>query len=66
MAEESLARLRDAFEAWRSRKRHAREAVPGELMARARAAARQHGVAAASRATRVQQDRLVVARMERS
>lgn len=65
MADESLAVLRGAFEAWRSRKRHVREAVPGDLMARARAAARRHGPAAVSRATRVQRDRLVVARMER-
>ena len=65
MADESLAGLRDAFEAWRSRKRHAREAVPGDLMARARAAARRYGPAAVSRATRVQRDRLVVARPER-
>jgi hypothetical protein len=37
MADESLAVLRDAFDAWRRRKRHAREAIPGDLMARARA-----------------------------
>jgi hypothetical protein len=66
MADESLAGLRDAFDAWRKRKRHVREAVPEDLMARARAAARQHGPAAVSRATRVQRDRLVVARTERS
>jgi hypothetical protein len=66
MADESLAGLRAEFDAWRRRKRHAREAVPGDLMARARAAARHHGPAAVSRATRVQRDRLVVARMERS
>ena len=65
MADESLAVLRDAFEAWRRRKRHAREAVPGDLMARARAAARHHGPAAVSRATKVQRDRLVVGRTER-
>jgi hypothetical protein len=66
MADESLAGLREAFDAWRSRKRHAREAVPGDLMARARAAARHHGPAAVCRATRVQRDRLVVARIERT
>ena len=65
MADESLAVLRDAFEGWRSRKRHVREAVPENLMARARAAARRHGPAAVSRATRVQRDRLVVARTGR-
>ena len=66
MADESLTVLRDAFDAWRSRKRHAREAVPAELMARARAAARHHGPAAVCRVTRVQRDRLMVARIERS
>lgn len=65
MADESLAELGDAFAAWRSRRRHAREAVPGELMARARAAARHHGPAAVGRATGVGRDRLVVARAER-
>jgi hypothetical protein len=65
MADESLAELGEAFAAWRRRKRHAREAVPGDLMARARAAARHHGPAAVGRATGVQRDRLVVARAER-
>ena len=62
MADELLAELGEAFAAWRRRKRHAREAVPGELMARARAAARHHGPAAVSRATRVGRGRLVVVR----
>ena len=66
MADESLAALKGAFDAWRGRKRHAREAVPGDLVERARAAARHHGPAAVSRATKVPRDRLVVARMERS
>lgn len=65
MADESLSGLREAFEAWRRRKRHAREAIPAELMARARAAARHHGSAAVSRATGVSRDRLVVARADR-
>ena len=63
MADESLAGLKEAFDAWRRRKRHAREAVPADLLARARAAARQHGPAAVSRATLVSRDRLVVARL---
>ena len=62
MADESLAELGEAFAAWRRRKRHAREAVPGDLIARARAAARHHWPAAVSRTTGVQRDRLVVAR----
>lgn len=66
MADESLAELGEAFAAWRRRKRHVREAVPGGLMARARAAARHHGPAAVGRTTGVQRDRLVVARAERS
>jgi hypothetical protein len=66
MADESLAGLREAFEAWRSRKRHAREAVPADLVARARAAARRHGPVAVSRVTRLSRERLVVARMDRS
>jgi hypothetical protein len=66
MADESLAELGEAFAAWRRRKRHVREAVPGDLMARARAAARHHGPAAVGRATGVQRDRLVVARAGRS
>lgn len=65
MADESLAELGEAFAAWRRRKRHVREAVPVELMARARAAARHHGSAAVGRATGVQRDRLVVPRAER-
>jgi hypothetical protein len=65
MADESLVGLKHAFDAWRSRKRHAREAMPGELMERARAAARHHGPAAVARATRVQRARLVVARTGR-
>lgn len=66
MADESMAELGEAFAAWRRRKRHVREAVPGDLMARARAAARRHGPAAVGRATGVQRDRLVVGRAERS
>jgi hypothetical protein len=65
MADESLVELGAAFAAWRRRKRHVREAVPEALMARARAAARQHGPAAVGRATGVQRARLVVARAER-
>jgi hypothetical protein len=65
MADESLVELGKAFAAWRRRKRHVREAVPEALMARARAAARQHGPAVVGRATGVQRDRLVVGRAER-
>jgi hypothetical protein len=55
---ESLAELKAAFEAWRRRKRHLREAVPGALLQRARAAAGRHGPAAVARATKVARSRL--------
>jgi hypothetical protein len=55
---ESLAELKTAFEKWRSRKRHVREAVPAELLQRARVAAARHGWAAVARATKVDRGRL--------
>ena len=55
---ESLAELMAAFEKWRSRKRHVREAVPAELLQRARTAAARHGWAAVARATKVDRGRL--------
>lgn len=55
---ESLAELKAAFEEWRSRKRHVREAVPVDLLQRARAAAGRHGLAAVARATKVDRSRL--------
>jgi hypothetical protein len=42
----------------RSRKKYAREAMPEELLARARRAAKEHGVPAVARATRVERARL--------
>jgi hypothetical protein len=65
MEVESLTGLRAAFEAWRSRKRHPREAIPGDLLERARAAARGHGPAAVARATKVGRERLKEDRRER-
>jgi len=58
MENESLAKLKAAFEDWRSKKRYAREAVPADLLERARAAARRHGPAAVHRATKVDRGRL--------
>jgi hypothetical protein len=55
---EILVELKTAFEKWRSRKRHVREAVPAELLQRARAAAALHGWAAVARATKVDRGRL--------
>jgi len=46
MNEKSLDGLKAAFDSWRSKKRHPREAIPGALLARARRAARHHGPAA--------------------
>jgi len=57
MKVESLAELESAFEQWRRRKRHVRESMPRELLARARRATKQHGVKAVVRATRVERDR---------
>lgn len=54
---ESLAELKAAFGKWRSRKRHVREAVPADLLLRARAAAGRHGPAAVARATKVERGR---------
>jgi hypothetical protein len=56
--DESLAKLRVAFAEWRSRKRYVREAIPVELVQRARAAARQHGSTAVYRVTKVDLSRL--------
>jgi hypothetical protein len=41
--DESLAGLTAAFEEWRSSKRHPREAVPVDILKRARQVARRHG-----------------------
>jgi hypothetical protein len=56
--ENELARLKAAFEEWRTKKRYAREAVPAGLLKRARAAAQRHGPAAVHRATKVDRSRL--------
>jgi hypothetical protein len=56
--DESLAKLKVAFAEWRNRKRHVREAIPVELVRRARAAARHHGSAAVYRVTKVDLSRL--------
>lgn len=58
---ESLVTLKAAFEAWRGRKRHAREAVPAALLERAREAARRHGPTEVARATKVCRSRLKIA-----
>ncbi|MBU1228311.1 MAG: hypothetical protein KJ698_13995 [Actinobacteria bacterium] len=55
---DSLDELKTAFAAWRRRKKHAREPMPEELLARARRAAQKHGVRAVVRVTRVERARL--------
>lgn len=62
MENESLAKLKAAFKDWRRKKRYLREAVPPDLLERARAAARRHGPAAVARATRVDRGRLKTGR----
>ena len=62
---ESLDELRTAFVEWRSRKRHAREAVPEDLLERARRSIRVHGLGRVSTATKVERSRLVGARSGR-
>jgi len=55
---DSLDELRSAFAKWRRRKKHAREAMPEELLARARRATKRHGVRAVVGVTRVERARL--------
>jgi len=58
MKVDSLDELKTVFAGWRSRKKYAREAMPEELLARARRTAKEHGVPAVVRATRVERTRL--------
>jgi hypothetical protein len=62
---DSLDELTWAFEEWRRAKKHAREAMPEELLVRARRAAKTHGVTAVVGATRVERERLFRARPAR-
>jgi hypothetical protein len=58
MGSESLRELKVAFAAWRRGKRHVREAVPDELLARAGRAVEVHGVKEVVRAIGVERSRL--------
>src|SRR5690606_23666085 len=58
MAVDSLDELKSAFAGWGRGERHAREAMPEELLVRARRATKKHGVKAVVRATRVERARL--------
>src|SRR3972149_741686 len=65
MKVESLDELKSAFEEWRRSKRHVRESMPQELLARARRATKKHGVRAVVRVTRVGRARLFRSRPAR-
>lgn len=58
MKVDSLDELQAAFAAWRKQKKHARESMPQELVARAHQAAKKHGERAVVRVTRVERARL--------
>ena len=62
MQGESLAELSEAFDEWRDRKQHLREATPGELMKRACEAIGVYGLDAVARATNVDRRRLISSR----
>ena len=62
MQVDSLEELKRAFAEWRSNKKHAREPMPEQLLARARQATKAHGVTEVVRATRVDRSRLFRAR----
>ena len=66
MKVDSLDELRSAFDEWRRRKRHVRESMPQELLARARRATKQHGVRAVVGVTRVERARLFRSRPVRA
>jgi len=55
---DSLKDLEAAFARWRRTKKYSREPTPEELLARARRAAKKHGVKAVVRVTRVERARL--------
>jgi hypothetical protein len=62
MKVESLRELEAAFDGWRSKKRHAREAVPADLLERARGMIGVHGLGAVALATRVDRTGLRIGR----
>ena len=53
MSVESLEQLKAAFSKWRSQKKHRRDQTPEELVRRARAAAKVHGVGRVAREMRI-------------
>lgn len=65
MKVDSLDELKSAFTEWRSRKKHAREAMPEKLLVRARRTAKKHGAPAVVRVTGVERARLFRSRPAR-
>ena len=59
MKVDSPSELETAFVRWRRSKRHVREAVPDELLERARRAMEVHGAKAVVRATKLERPRLL-------
>jgi len=59
MRAESLDELKMAFDVWRSKKRHAREAVPDGLLERARRTIAVHGLGPVVRVTGIERSRLM-------
>lgn len=59
MKVDSPSELETAFVRWRRSKRHVREAVPEELLERARRAIEVHGAKAVVRATKLEHSRLL-------
>jgi hypothetical protein len=66
MKVDSLDELKSAFEEWRRRKRHVRESMPQQLLARAHRATKKHGVKAVVGVTRVERARLFRTRPARA
>jgi len=58
MKVDSLGELKIAFAIWRQAKRHVREAVPDDLLERARRTARVHGVTEVVKAVGVERSRI--------
>jgi hypothetical protein len=66
MKVDSLDELKAAFDGWRRKKRHAREAVPEELLERAHRAIGVHGLGSVARATKTDRGRLLLGGHARS
>ena len=58
MKVDTMEELSAAFEGWRSKKRHVREAVPSELRERVHRAIDVYGLGVVARATRLEPSRL--------